>query len=410
MPRWRKTLSILILFCAAHFILPQPIQAQADEDQPVVHAVLFYSPACPHCQKVITGDFPPLLEKYGQQLLIVGVNTQTIEGQELYQAMIGYYELPPERRGVPALVVGETVLLGANEIPDLFPGMIEKGLQEGGIPWPPIPGFIETYTASVAQATAQAEATNQAQATRTTEPTGTETHQPTATNPPAQFTSTQKAIPQAEDSNQAEPTPVEMALPDARTINIEDSERQSMTEKFKRDPAGNTASVVVLAAMILSLGGVWMHLKHPVISLDERGRWIIPALCVVGLIVAGYLSYVEANQIEAVCGPVGDCNTVQQSPYARLFGVLPIGVLGLVGYVAILTAWVIQFYGPDRWQESASLIVWGLALIGTLFSIYLTFLEPFVIGATCAWCLTSAIIITLILWTATTSLRFKKSP
>jgi uncharacterized membrane protein len=39
---------------------------------------------------------------------------------------------------------------------------------------------------------------------------------------------------------------------------------------------------------------------------------------------------------------------------------------------------------------------------GTLFSIYLTFLEPFVIGATCAWCLTSAIIMTALLWLSIT--------
>jgi uncharacterized membrane protein len=48
----------------------------------------------------------------------------------------------------------------------------------------------------------------------------------------------------------------------------------------------------------------------------------------------------------------------------------------------------------------SSLALLGLTTIGLLFSIYLTFLEPFVIGATCAWCLTSAIIITLLLWLA----------
>jgi uncharacterized membrane protein len=41
-----------------------------------------------------------------------------------------------------------------------------------------------------------------------------------------------------------------------------------------------------------------------------------------------------------------------------------------------------------------------MALVGTLFSIYLTFLEPFVIGATCAWCLASSIIMAAILWLA----------
>jgi uncharacterized membrane protein len=40
----------------------------------------------------------------------------------------------------------------------------------------------------------------------------------------------------------------------------------------------------------------------------------------------------------------------------------------------------------------------GLTAFGVLFSIYLTFLEPFVIGATCAWCLTSAIVMTALFW------------
>jgi uncharacterized membrane protein len=38
-----------------------------------------------------------------------------------------------------------------------------------------------------------------------------------------------------------------------------------------------------------------------------------------------------------------------------------------------------------------------MALGGAIFSIYLTFLEPFVIGATCLWCLSSAVIMTAIL-------------
>ena len=45
--------------------------------------------------------------------------------------------------------------------------------------------------------------------------------------------------------------------------------------------------------------------------------------------------------------------------------------------------------------------MWLVALAGTLFSIYLTVLEPFVIGATCMWCITSAVLMTLLLWAAT---------
>ena len=65
--------------------------------------------------------------------------------------------------------------------------------------------------------------------------------------------------------------------------------------------------------------------------------------------MALYLSYVETQMVEAVCGPVGDCNTVQSSPYSRLFGVLPMGVVGAVGYVAILAAWLVNRLGSGRW-------------------------------------------------------------
>jgi uncharacterized membrane protein len=37
------------------------------------------------------------------------------------------------------------------------------------------------------------------------------------------------------------------------------------------------------------------------------------------------------------------------------------------------------------------------AVAGVAFSVYLTFLEPFVIGATCAWCITSALLMTALL-------------
>jgi uncharacterized membrane protein len=117
----------------------------------------------------------------------------------------------------------------------------------------------------------------------------------------------------------------------------------------------------------------------------------------VGFGVAGYLAYVETAHVTAVCGPVGDCNTVQQSAYARLFGILPIGVLGVAGYIAIAAAWLTARLTKGQAASWAALALLAFSGFGTLFSIYLTFLEPFVIGATCAWCLTSAFLITVIM-------------
>jgi uncharacterized membrane protein len=122
-----------------------------------------------------------------------------------------------------------------------------------------------------------------------------------------------------------------------------------------------------------------------------------PVLALLGLGVAGYLAYVETQAVAAVCGPVGDCNAVQSSPYARLFGVLPVGVLGAMGYILILAAWFWKRFRTGWLAEHASLAILGTAFLGTLFSLYLTYLEPFVIKAVCAWCLTSAVLITLLM-------------
>jgi uncharacterized membrane protein len=133
------------------------------------------------------------------------------------------------------------------------------------------------------------------------------------------------------------------------------------------------------------------------LPLPAWRAWAVLVLAVVGLGVAAYLSYVEVSQVKAFCGPVGDCNAVQQSTYARLFNIIPIGVLGLAGYALIVVAWLTGRLAGGRTAERAALALFGLTALGTLFSIYLTFLEPFVIGATCAWCLTSAIIMTALL-------------
>ncbi|OAN36347.1 vitamin K epoxide reductase [Chloroflexus islandicus] len=164
---------------------------------------------------------------------------------------------------------------------------------------------------------------------------------------------------------------------------------------FSRDPFANTLALLVLTGMAIAFFVAVTRLRWP---FDRplpvtRSRWI-PVLAAVGVVLAGYLAFVELNQQSAVCGPVGDCNAVHQSPYARLFGV-PVGVIGLAGYLAIIVAWLLDRFANVRLARQALVV---MALAGTLFSLYLTFLEPFVIGATCAWCLLSAITMTTLLW------------
>ncbi len=151
--------------------------------------------------------------------------------------------------------------------------------------------------------------------------------------------------------------------------------------------------MIVLVGLIASLiYGIYAFLKRNGPALAKGPAWVIPFLCALGIGISAYLAYVEITLADAICGPVGNCETVQLSRYAHLFGFLPMGLAGIAGYMAVAIAWGVARRGRGRWAAWAGLALLGLTLAGVLFSIYLTFLEPFVIGATCLWCLSSAVL------------------
>ena len=85
----------------------------------------------------------------------------------------------------------------------------------------------------------------------------------------------------------------------------------------------------------------------------------------------------------------GGCHTVQQSEYSELAGI-PVAVLGLVAYAVLLVAAIL----PGPAGRALGLFT---ALVGVGFSAWLTYAELVLIDAVCAWCVTSAILITLAL-------------
>ena len=396
---------------------------------PQVRAVLFFSPSCPHCHTVISEGLPPLVERFGESLVIVAINTQSLEGQRLFRNAGERYGIPPEQLGVPLLVVGDRVLVGSFEIPDQLPGIVEAGLASGGIPWPEIDGLVPALVASgveVAEPPAEqeppaadepvpADERTAAQETPLPEDESSEsiargTPEPeTIVEQPAQVevTAPESApdLVTAPEIVQAETTlAVPSVDPRGAIMDLAGAEsrttRLSPWQKFGQDPAGNSIAVVVLLGMLISLVAVLTAVVKGSTPPRWPG-WAVAVIILAGLGVAAYLSFVEVTQSEAICGPVGDCNTVQQSPYARLFGLIPIGILGVYGYAALGLGWMLRGRGSPAAGALVAVGLWLMALCGTLFSIYLTVLEPFVIGATCMWCITSAVLMTLLLWAAT---------
>jgi thiol-disulfide isomerase/thioredoxin len=136
-----------------------PASAQTDNET-VVRAVLFFSPTCPHCHTVINELIIPMIDEYGDQLQVLGVDVTQEQGQALYQLAIEHYQIPANRLGVPTLIVQDTVLVGSGEIPDQFPDIVTAGLAAGGVEWPGIPGLDEALAAKPEQAAEPAETGN----------------------------------------------------------------------------------------------------------------------------------------------------------------------------------------------------------------------------------------------------------
>ena len=114
-------------------------------------------------------------------------------------------------------------------------------------------------------------------------------------------------------------------------------------------------------------------------------------LTVLGIGVASYLTYVKLFGIKPYCAGVGDCEAVQTSPYAMLFGV-PVAIWGLLAYLALLALLLLK---RNNWRDMGHLLrqaIFLVTLVGVLFSAYLTYLEIAVIHAICPWCVISAIL------------------
>ena len=123
-------------------------------------------------------------------------------------------------------------------------------------------------------------------------------------------------------------------------------------------------------------------------ATDRRLRIAAIVVALIGLGIAAYLTYVHHAKLKPLCLSSGACETVQSSRYAKLAGI-PVPVLGLVGYISILVSLALR-------GDLGRLASCGFALVGFLFSAYLTYRELFTINAICQWCVGSAICMTVL--------------
>jgi len=123
--------------------------------------------------------------------------------------------------------------------------------------------------------------------------------------------------------------------------------------------------------------------------------WPSVGLAALGFVDAAYLTWIKLTGGAVACSNIGDCEVVNNSRYAVIGGV-PIALLGAGTYLLILVLLGLERSNPAA-GEATRMAVFGFALVGTLYSAYLTYVEFAVLKAICPYCVASAIILTLLL-------------
>lgn len=133
-------------------------------------------------------------------------------------------------------------------------------------------------------------------------------------------------------------------------------------------------------------------------------RIALIGLSLIGLADSIYLTHVKLNS-GGVCVAGAGCEIVNSSVYSQINGI-PIAALGALAYVIMLV--VLAFESRVAFFElNGPLIVLGMALFGTLYSAYLTYLEIYIIRAICPFCVLSAVVLTIML--VLSGIRFQRS-
>ncbi len=307
---------------------------------PRLAGILFFTPDCIECLELINEAVPTAFDESSSDNSILVVDNSAPDGGQLFLELLISREIPPNAR-LPIFVTQKEIWSGKEAISSHLTKLL-KSPQE--------------YLSS------------------------------------DQFQGSQVADLLNPNSSQSQPTSF-LISKDTRL------KKQSLFDffygNFLKDPIGNGIAVIVLFGMIFSL----MYIFKQLIAKPTAGQLTLsslyPLLCLVAMGIAVYLFISGMVESELSCGPVGECNTVQQSKYSKLFGIIPVSLLGILGYVACIMFWLAARY--DVWNQKRLFVVsaWAFSVIAVGFFAYLTFLEPFVIGATCIWCVTSAVVTTI---------------
>ena len=132
--------------------------------------------------------------------------------------------------------------------------------------------------------------------------------------------------------------------------------------------------------------------------MEKRISQLAIILTVIGLLVSVYMTIYKITSNDSMCIGSQDCSVVNASRYSEVSVAgqrIPVAVLGVMGYAAILGVLLLE-RKIDFLQQNGTLLFFGLSLMGFLFTLYLIYVEVALIKAYCPFCIASQTAMTLV--------------
>lgn len=117
-------------------------------------------------------------------------------------------------------------------------------------------------------------------------------------------------------------------------------------------------------------------------------------LAIIGLFIAGVLSYSHLINYVPPCGPSGGCEKVAIHPSSYWFGI-PVAYFGFGAYLTMVALAIMRGLKGPLTHKKLAIASFAVTASGVVVSIFLTYYSITVINATCLWCMGS--LVTMIL-------------
>jgi|SRR3989344_2461203 len=137
------------------------------------------------------------------------------------------------------------------------------------------------------------------------------------------------------------------------------------------------------------------NLSTSQLPLPRPLKWLIPSLLILSAIGFADATYLSAEHFLGripPCSLVAGCEKVLTSSYATVFDI-PVALFGALFYLSTFLLVILYRETGSRRFVTALLIFSALAFLASLFFVYI---QIFILGAICLYCLTSAVTSTLI--------------